>query len=321
MDYYNILKVSRSATDIDVKKSYKKLAMIWHPDKNPANRDEAESKFKLISEACDVLTDPDKRRIYDNHGEAALKSGVVPPPPPKHSHYPYASSSSSSRLNRQSSTAYHYNPRSPHDIYTEIFGHDDIETGAAVRFGRNPKKKKAPPVERPLLCSLEDLYQGVEKKLKITRTVTDHHGKSRTEEEIVTINIKPGWKKGTKVTFIEKGDQGPGVIPADIIFLIEEKPHARYIRNGNDLIINQMMTLVDALTNKILEIPTLDGRRLMVRLSGIVTPGYEHVVPNEGMPLSKEPGRKGNLKIKIIGIKYPSSLTPRQKSDLRGVLS
>lgn len=182
MDYYNILKVSRSATDIDIKKSYRKLAMIWHPDKNPDNRAEAESKFKLISEAYDVLTDPEKRRIYDNHGEAVLKSGVVPPTPRKHPHFPYESSSASSSSSRQNRhTSYHYNPRNPHDIYTEIFGDEGRKTDGSRRtstgvpFGGHPMKK-APPVERPLLCSLEDLYRGVDKKLKITRTVTDHDG-------------------------------------------------------------------------------------------------------------------------------------------------
>lgn len=183
MDYYNILKVSRSATDIDVKKSYKKLAMIWHPDKNPNNRAQAESKFKLISEAYDVLTDPHKRRIYDNYGEVALKSGVVPPPPQNHSHYPYASSSSSCSSSRQNYASYRYNPRTPLDIYTEIFGHDGMETGGSRRTstGGHPMKK-APPIERSLLCSLEDLYTGVDKKMKITRTITGHDG---------YINFKP----------------------------------------------------------------------------------------------------------------------------------
>lgn len=90
MDYYNILKVNRNASDDDLKKAYKRLARIWHPDKNPVNKTEAEAKFKRISEAYDVLSDPQKRQIYDLYGEEALKSGQFPPP---HS----SSSSSSSR--------------------------------------------------------------------------------------------------------------------------------------------------------------------------------------------------------------------------------
>ena len=83
IDYYNILKVNRNASDEDLKKAYRRLAMIWHPDRNPSsNKGEAEAKFKQISEAYDVLSDPKKRQIYDLYGEEALKSGQVPPPHP-----------------------------------------------------------------------------------------------------------------------------------------------------------------------------------------------------------------------------------------------
>lgn len=146
-----------------------------------------------------------------------------------------------------------------------------------------------------------------------------HFSKCGDVEEILTIEIKPGWKKGTKITFPEKGNHEPGVIPADLIFVIDEKPHALYRRDGNDLVINQEITLLEALTGKTLDLTTLDGRSLMIPLTDIVKPGAEVVVPNEGMPISKEPGRKGNLRIKL-DVKYPSRLTPEQKSDLRRVL-
>ncbi|XP_012839944.1 PREDICTED: dnaJ homolog subfamily B member 6-like [Erythranthe guttata] len=74
IEYYNILKVNRNASDEDLKKAYRRLAMIWHPDKN-ANKQEAQAKFKQISEAYDVLSDPQKRQIYDLYGEDGLKSG------------------------------------------------------------------------------------------------------------------------------------------------------------------------------------------------------------------------------------------------------
>ncbi|KAL0336292.1 UNVERIFIED_CONTAM: DnaJsubfamily B member 6 [Sesamum radiatum] len=83
VDYYNILKVSRNATEEDLKKSYKRLAMKWHPDKNAVNTKEAEAKFKQISEAYDVLSDPQKRQIYDLYGEEGLKSGLFTPPSSK----------------------------------------------------------------------------------------------------------------------------------------------------------------------------------------------------------------------------------------------
>ncbi|GMH07266.1 hypothetical protein Nepgr_009106 [Nepenthes gracilis] len=79
VDYYSILGVDRKAKDDDLKKAYRKLAMKWHPDKNPNNKKEAEAKFKQISEAYDVLSDPQKRAVYDQYGEEALKGGVPPP--------------------------------------------------------------------------------------------------------------------------------------------------------------------------------------------------------------------------------------------------
>ncbi|MCD7468937.1 hypothetical protein HAX54_007493 [Datura stramonium] len=143
--------------------------------------------------------------------------------------------------------------------------------------------------------------------------------KVRNLEEILTIEIKPGWKKGTKVTFPEKGNQEPGIIPADLVFVIEEKSHHVYAREGNDLIVNQEISLVESLTGKTLELTTLDGRNLIIPLTDIVKPGHEIVVPNEGMPISKDPRKKGNLRIKM-DVKYPTRLTEAQKCDLRRVL-
>ncbi|XP_050378824.1 uncharacterized protein LOC126796103 [Argentina anserina] len=333
VDYYNILKVNRNASEDDLKKAYKRLAMIWHPDKNPAGkRPEAESKFKQISEAYDVLSDPTKRQIYDLYGEEALKSGQFPPPSTSHYYH---------HRTNNNTTSFQFNPRDADDIYAEIFGSESGAGGgggrgyrdgffrtsngaggpefAGTSSGPGPGLRKAHAVENTLACSLEELYKGFKKKMKISRTVTDSAGKVRILEEILTIEIKPGWKKGTKITFPEKGNQEPGFIPADLVFVVDEKPHALYKRDGNDLVVNQEITLLEALTGKTLDLTTLDGRNLVIPLTDIIKPGAEMVAQNEGMPISKEPGRKGNLRIKF-DVKYPSRLTTEQKSDLKRVL-
>ncbi|KAH0692068.1 hypothetical protein KY285_019165 [Solanum tuberosum] len=298
VDYYKTLKVSRNASEEDLKKSYKRLAMKWHPDKNSENMKEAEAKFKQISEAYDVLSDPQKRQIYDIYGDEALKSGQFDP------------SSPSDRR------GFKFNSRDAEDIFAEFFGGSDgysRSTGGTVRI------RKAAPVENNLPCSLEELYKGSKRKMKISRIVLDGTGKPTTIEEVLAIHIKPGWKKGTKITFPEKGNHEPGAAPGDLIFVIDEKPHDVFKRDGNDLVINQKISLVDALAGKTINLTALDGRELTIPITDVVKPGHEQKIPNEGMPISKEPGKKGNLRIKFE-IKFPSRLSSDQKCDIRRVL-
>ncbi|XP_050221470.1 uncharacterized protein LOC126671725 [Mercurialis annua] len=334
-DYYNILKVNRNATEEDLKKAYKRLAMIWHPDKNPtAKRTEAEAKFKQISEAYDVLSDPQKRQIYDLWGEEALKSGQFPTPASTSAAAP-SSSKHYYHQRQHPNPSFRFQPRNAEDIYEELFGSEKAG-GGGVGSNRNffrsttnnfhyanghggRETRKAAPIENLLPCSLEELFKGCEKKMRILREIFDSSGLVRTVEEILTIKVKPGWKKGTKIKFEEKGNQEPGIIPADLVFIVDEKPHAVYKRDGNDLVLKQEITLLESLTGKTLRLTTLEGKDLMIPLSEIVKPGAEVVVPNEGMPFLKVPGKKGNLRIKI-DVKYPSRLTSEQKSELKRVL-
>ncbi|KAI4314232.1 hypothetical protein L6164_027163 [Bauhinia variegata] len=279
VDYYRILKVNRNATDEELKKSYKRLAMKWHPDKNhehPDKKDEAQAKFKQISGAYGVLSDPKKRQIYDFYGQYPLNSD---------------------RVNKENGNG--------------IFGNQKD----------NDKKAGATVTVTKLACSLEDLYKGCKKKFKISRTVIDEFGKLKTVEETLKIEIEPGWKKGTKITFPEKGNQEPGTItPADLVFVVDEKPHAIFKRDGNDLVVMQKILLLEALTGKTFNLTTLDGRNVTFQVTDVVTPGFELVIPYEGMPKSKEPGKKGNLRIKF-DVMFPSRLTTQQKHDLKRILS
>nr|GMD28866.1 DnaJ homolog subfamily B member 1-like [Ipomoea batatas] len=309
VDYYKVLKVSKSASEEDLRRSYKRLAMKWHPDKNSENMQEAEAKFKQISEAYDVLSDSQKRRIYDLHGEKALKSGQF-------DHPASPTRTSSGRAGR----AYNYTPRDAEDIFAEIFGGSDAGyKGSPVSCGARGTPRKAAAVENQLPCSLEELYNGSTRKMQISRIVLDDTGKPTTVEEVLAIEIKCGWKKGTKITFPEKGDYKFGAAPGDLIFVVDEKPHPVFKRHGNDLVVHHRISLLDALTGKTIKLTTLDGRDLSVPIRNVVKPGQEHVIPNEGMPISKEPGKKGNLRIKF-DIKFPSRLSADQKSDLKRIL-
>lgn len=330
VDYYNILKVNRNATDGDLKKSYRRLAMKWHPDKNPTNKKEAEAKFKEISEAYEVLSDPQKRAIYDQYGEEGLKEA----PPSGSGGSPFGNGSGSNG----------FNPRNAEDIFAEFFGSSPFGFGSTAAgrssrfqsdggsfgsfgctdnlfrtYSEGTTLRKPPPVESKLPCSLEELYSGSTRKMKISRTVVDARGRQIQETEILTIDVKPGWKKGTKITFPDKGNEQQNQLPADLVFIIDEKPHTTYKRDGNDLIINHKVTLAEALGGTTVNLTTLDCRNLSIPVHDIVSPGYELVMAMEGMPIAKEPGNRGNMRI-TFEVKFPTRLTPEQRAGLKRAL-
>lgn len=170
VDYYNILKVSRNASEEDLKKSYKKLAMKWHPDKNAVNTKEAEAKFKQISEAYDVLSDPQRRQIYDVYGEEGLKSGGFPPPPPSSKGRDGAGGGGGG------GRGFMFSPRDPEDIFEELFWGVDVGKGKSSGGAGGEKLKKAAAMETKLPCSLEELYKGSKRKMQISRVVLDDSG-------------------------------------------------------------------------------------------------------------------------------------------------
>lgn len=141
-----------------------------------------------------------------------------------------------------------------------------------------------------------------------------------TVEKIVTVDIKPGWKEGTKITFPEVGDQQSRVMPSKLVLTLDEIPHRVFKRDGNDLIATQDITLVEALTGYTVHLTTLNGRNLKIPIDSIVGPTYEEVVMGEGMPIPKEPSRKGNLRIKF-NIKFPIELTSEQKMGINQLLT
>lgn len=140
-----------------------------------------------------------------------------------------------------------------------------------------------------------------------------------TESEILSIEVKPGWKRGIKITFPDKGDEQHNQLPEDLVFVIDEKPHEIYKRDSNDLIMNYKITLAEAIGGALVKFTTLDGRDLSIPVTDIITPGYELVVAREGMPIAREPGNRGDLRIKF-DVKFPTKLSPEQRSALRRVL-
>ena len=166
--------------------------------------------------------------------------------------------------------------------------------------------------------ALNDLYTGCEKKLKITRKLA-HGGSS---EKILTVPIKAGWKAGTKIKFAGEGDETP-YGAQDIEFILEEKPHPIYTRDGNDLKTSIKVDLADALCGFTRSLEFLDGT--MIPITGGANgrpcqPGSVLFVKGKGMPISKQPGARGDLYV-TVNVNFPPQLTDAQRADIKRIFA
>ncbi|XVE60303.1 hypothetical protein DITRI_Ditri05aG0118000 [Diplodiscus trichospermus] len=185
--------------------------------------------------------------------------------------------------------------------------------GNPIMFSNSTGMVKPPPIERQLECTLEELCYGCMKKVKITRDVLTDSGQIVQDEEILSIQVKPGWKKGTKITFEGKGNERPGCYAADVTFVIAEKRHNLFRREGDDLELAIEIPLVKALTGCTLPIPLLGGEKTKMKIDEIIRPGYQKIITGQGMPNTKEQGSRGNLKVLFL-IKFPTELTDEQRA-------
>ncbi|UIZ24707.1 hypothetical protein KXD40_007117 [Peronospora effusa] len=354
-DYYSILNVNKGATDDELRKAYRKLALKWHPDKNPNDPDGAQKKFQEIGEAYEVLSDKKKREIYDMYGEEGLKGQPAGPEegvpgggmggmPGGMGGMPggFTFTTSSGGF---PSGGFSFHSTDPSKIFEQFFGtsnpHEaerndpmasmfgDMGFGGmrGMRSGgfggrgdpfNQQRQPRAEKLKSELEVPLEQLYTGCMKKLKITRKVHDPSSNQlREEQKILEINVKPGWKDGTKVTFEGQGDALPGRPAQDIVFVIKQKPHNKFQRDGDNLMYRAKLSLRDALLgNGTLTVKTLDGRDVPVPLGGVVAPGTTMVIAGEGMPLQKIPTQRGNLVVEF-DVQFPTSLTEAQKNLVR----
>ncbi|KAG8364076.1 hypothetical protein BUALT_Bualt19G0088600 [Buddleja alternifolia] len=205
-------------------------------------------------------------------------------------------------------------PTSPRES-TSLSKVASIRSTTPIFYSQSAVRKKPPPIEKKLECTLEELCLGCVKKIKIIRDAISGTGLLVQEEEIIMINVKPGWKKGTKITFEGKGDEIPGALPADIVFVIDEKRHQMFKREGDDLELGVKVPLVQALTGCKVSIPLLGGGKTTLSIDDIIHPGYEMIIPGQGMPKSKEEGNRGDLRLKFM-VKFPSKLSDEQRSEV-----
>jgi len=302
-DFYKILGINKSASDNEIKKAYKKLAFQYHPDKNKSS--DAESKFREISEAYEVLSNTDKRRMYDNFGYDAV-SGEMP----------------------------HVNPM---DLFQSLFNVDFTGLGEGMHsnifvfsdLSSMPFTQVKASMKYNIECSLDELYHGTQKEFNITHSVKNNSGVGKKSTKYV-INVKRGSKNGDNIVVKEGGNYIPQLDTCeDLVIQIVELEHPRYKRKDNDLYIVEKISLAEALTGVDMYIDHFEGS-LQVKISDIVRPNQMFQVFNKGMPIKHDnqslgDGNSGSEKdfgnlIIDLQIEFPESLGEKQKEYLKKIL-
>ncbi|KAL7922422.1 hypothetical protein ACQKWADRAFT_79282 [Trichoderma austrokoningii] len=378
---YDTLSVKPEASQDEIKKGYRKAALKWHPDKNKDNPNASE-KFKECSQAYEILSDPEKRKIYDQYGLEFLLRGGAPPPEGAQGASPFAGGAGGMpggfggfdfggipgggggtrtfHFSTGGNGSKAYNFTNPEDIFTEFMrsggmhgggvGGDDDDFGffgsssfgpgangggggggggprpartrARSGFAEAPRDREPTPmittVERPLPLSLEELYKGTTKKMKIKRKVYDDSGTRVQTDQILEVPIKPGLKKGSKIKFNGVGDQIQGG-RQDLHFILEEKIHPLFKREDNDIVHTVTLDLKEALTGWKRVVTTIDGKQISIEKGGPTQPGSEDRYPGLGMPMTKKPGQRGDFLVRYK-VNFPTSLTADQKAKLKEIL-
>ncbi|OJJ86587.1 type I HSP40 co-chaperone YDJ1 [Aspergillus glaucus CBS 516.65] len=333
---YDILGVPDSASEAQLKSAYKKGALKYHPDKN-ADNPEAADKFKELSHAYEILSDSDKRSVYDQLGEEGLEGGGAG------------------------------GGMGAEDLFAQFFGGGGGPFGGMFGGGmRDTGPKKARTIHHVHKVSLEDIYRGKVSKLALQKSVIcsgcegrggkegavksctgcngsgmktmmrqmgpmiqrfqtvcpDCNGegemirdkdrckkcsgkKTIVERKVLHVHVDKGIRNGHKVEFRGEGDQIPGVMPGDVVFEIETKPHPRFQRKEDDLFYQVEIDLLTALGGGSFSIEHLDDRWLNVNIAPgeVVTPGSIKVVQGQGMPSFRHHDH-GNLYIQF-DVKFP----------------
>ena len=319
-ELYEILGVPEDATDKQIKKAYRKLSLKYHPDKNPGDA-AAQRKFNLVRDAYEVLSDPDKKILFDTGGMASVKEHAK------------EEAQREAQGGRQ-------------DPFSAFFGGGQQQQG---------NSKKGQDFQANLDVTLEQLYNGAEVPTSISRRVVcrgckgkkakgkphckeckrcpnetktvqrqvgpgfmvnqqvEVKSKEKCKEQSVTLKaeIERGHDNGAQIKFPRMSEQKPGQIPGDVIFVLKTKEHGRYVRRGNDLHMGINLTLKEALLGFSRTFQHLDGHDFTVASKGVTKPFQVIRLAGEGMPHHDVPSQKGTLHVKCT-IKMPKKLTDKQ---------
>jgi DnaJ family protein A protein 2 len=330
--FYDLLGIAPTASDNDIKKAFRTQAMRLHPDKNKAPG--AAEQFKELNAAYEILSDPEKRELYDKYGEDAFKEGGPG----------FAGDDILSHIfpgrGRQ-----HGRPKSEDTVHRHSVTLEDLYNGNIFQV----------PIPKTVVCAtctgsgmkrgastvkcrscnghgvrMVQRWIGLGMMTQFPAPCDDCDGKGQSanprdlcagcDGRKVTNDIKvcelfvdKGAPSNHKVLFRGDGDEAPGTSPGDVIIVLELQPHATFKRDGNNLLMQKDITLYEALCGFSFGITHLDKRGLVIKSNPgeVVRPGDIRVIEEEGMPVHKRPFEKGHLIIKF-NVVFPvdGSITP-----------
>lgn len=301
-DYYSLLNVSRSANADEIKKAYRKLAMQYHPDKNPGDK-KAEEKFKEISEAYDVLSDSKKREAYDQFGHAGAGAnpfGGAGGPFGGQGGGPYSGGFRSTNMGGDPFQ----------DIFGDVFG--DIFSGAAGPGRR--RASRGADLRYTLNVSFEDAAMGAEKTISFIRQKA-----GKEESRKLTVNIPAGVKENQRLKLAGEGDVPPtGGSAGDLYVIVHIQEHPLFKRQDDDVTLDLPIPYTDAILGTSVEIPTLTGKAMIKIPAGTHT-GQIFRLKGKGIPKVGGFGN-GDLLVKVL-VDTPANLSGKQKELIEQLAS
>jgi curved DNA-binding protein len=303
-DYYKILGVERKASQDDIKKAFRKLAMKYHPDQNKDNK-QAEEKFKEINEAYEVLSDPKKRERYDQLGSSYTQWQQRGGSPGNFNWNEWVSNQGAP--GNQGDFEDIFGGFS--DFFSAIFGGMPMsgrtQYRQATRPGARQVQRQPANFEQKVQITLEEAYSGTQRILQI-------------EDRRIEVKIPAGAKNGTKVRVAGAGPASGYGQKSDIYLVIEVLPHTKYTLDGSDLTTEVKVDLFTAVLGGTVTVNTLSGNVSLTIPPG-TQPGQKFRLTGRGMPELKSPKTLGNLYVQVK-VEIPKKLTDEQKrlfEDLR----
>ena len=281
--YYDILGVSKGASNNEIKKAFKKKALQFHPDHNK-NDPKAEEKFKDVNEAYAVLKDKKKRRQYDQVGAEGFKK--------RYTQEDIFQGFDMNEVFR--GFGFGGGGGRPPSGFEDMFG------------GRSRRPQKGQDMLSEITVTFEEAARGTEKNFTI-----DRGGR----HEDTNVKVPPGISEGKKLRLAGKGFPGShGGPPGNLYFKVHVLPHPIYKREGNDIVVEHTVSLTDALLGAVIKVPTLEGEK-QVKVPAGTQPLTKLRLRGLGMPHSRGGGR-GDQYVRIL-VSLPKTLTPEQSKLIK----